>query len=216
MYDPVVDVWTAKTGAPANEGLVFSCGLDNKIISVGNFQFYSLQNEPVIEQKILFYDPDSDVWREGKPLATSIQGNVAVGITTGRYAPQKIYILSSGYNVAYDPIEDTWMTATASAMPRSDFGVVVVDDILYVIGGLTPIPDYFGVMPASLNEQYVPIGYDTAFNGSLNYATYPETSAIPHRISNGTAYTAVVTLLLSAGISILVICIFAYCRRRKQ
>jgi len=41
---------------------------------------------------------------------------------------------------------------------RIDFGVAVVDDVLYAIGGYTK-PSQYGVQPVAVNEQYIPIGY---------------------------------------------------------
>jgi len=157
MYDPIADLWTNKTSAPVP--LVFSCSVGNKIISVGNFPIEHIEPELSYEQKVLFYNPETDVWSEGKTLSTPIQGNVAVGVTSGVYAPQKIYVLGSNYNIAYDPISDTWLTAKTMPTTRNDFGVVVVDDVLYAIGGRAPLSGYFVLLPTSLNEQYVPIGY---------------------------------------------------------
>lgn len=45
---------------------------------------------------------------------------------------------------------------------RMDFGVTVVNDILYVIGGYYISEPVSGrVMPTSANEEYIPIGYGT-------------------------------------------------------
>jgi len=43
---------------------------------------------------------------------------------------------------------------------RIDFGVVVVDDILYAIGGYSFTSQMYGmVTPIAVNEQYIPFGY---------------------------------------------------------
>jgi hypothetical protein len=88
----------------------------------------------------------------------------AVGVTTGIYAPKKIYILGAAgipsrmVTWVYDYVKDTWSTAMAMPTYRHFFGVAVVDDVLYAIGGATSFrttrEGYF-----SITEQYVPLGY---------------------------------------------------------
>jgi len=64
-------------------------------------------------------------------------------------------------NEEYDPATDTWATATDLPTDRYNFGIAVVNDTLYVIGGHTysiPLGNY---APSAVNEQYTPIGYGT-------------------------------------------------------
>ena len=206
MYDPVADVWTNKTGVPANWELVFSFGLDNKIISISNFRNEHLQNEPQYEQKRLSYYTETDLWREDKTLPPPIAIH-GVGVTTGLYAPKNVYVLGfkewEYIHMIYDPVKDTWSSA-AEAMPigRSGYSVVVVDDLLYVIGGQSSIRDSFGFMPSSpLNEQYVPIGYDP-----LGY----QTPFLPFLTNS----VVVVTTILTA--CFVITTLFFYLRRKRN
>jgi hypothetical protein len=86
----------------------------------------------------------------------------AVAATSGVYAPKRIYVLGGSdfqylpYNYVYDPITDTWNNATQMPYPRSSFGVAIVDDVLYAIGGNGRTN---GVIPVDLTEKYVPISY---------------------------------------------------------
>ncbi|MEM3441789.1 MAG: kelch repeat-containing protein, partial [Candidatus Bathyarchaeia archaeon] len=58
---------------------------------------------------------------------------------------QKVYVLGFKVGVispplvnqVYDPDTDTWTTATFMPTIRSDFGIAVVNDVLYVIGGMS-------------------------------------------------------------------------------
>ncbi|MCW4008593.1 MAG: kelch repeat-containing protein [Candidatus Bathyarchaeota archaeon] len=60
-------------------------------------------------------------------------------------------------NQVYDPETDTWTTATFMPTIRSDFGIAVVNDVLYVIGGY--VHSTLGISPTAVNEQYFPLGY---------------------------------------------------------
>jgi hypothetical protein len=164
VYDPESDSWTSKTRMPPPYPQFWpvSVVVGNKIIVTGEFSV-----EYVRVQKVMIYDTETDSWSEGKTGPTVIVKGAA-GATTGVYAPQKVYVLGrlgeapnpTGTNQVYDPETDTWSTATAVPASRSDFGVVVVNDRLYVIGGYIR-PSGYGVQPVAVNEQYTPLGYGT-------------------------------------------------------
>jgi N-acetylneuraminic acid mutarotase len=158
MYDILTDSWTAKANIPVTSAswiYPVSAVVDNKIIVTGHNA-----------QKIMIYDPKTDRWSERKTNSI-IGADQATGTTSGVYAPKRICILGEIYdgsipaksksiNQVYDPVKNTWSTAKAMPIMRSGFGVAVVDDVLYVIGGRT---NEHGTPRLSLNEQYVPIGY---------------------------------------------------------
>ncbi|MFX1537887.1 MAG: hypothetical protein ACFFDI_27155, partial [Promethearchaeota archaeon] len=54
----------------------------------------------------------------------------------------------------FDPETGTWSTGAGMPTPRRFLSVVVVDDLLYAIGGKDSANDFSGV-----NERYVPFGY---------------------------------------------------------
>ncbi len=188
VYDPASDSWTNRSSMPATplQGSGFpplSVVVDNKIIVTGEFQIgYPLSSE----QKILIYDTETDSWSEGRTGPTIVVGGAA-GATTGVNALQRVYVLGLAYgqfpppstNQVYDPKADTWATATAMPTYRTDFGVAVVNDVLYAIGGYSYVSLIYGtVTPVAVNEQYTPIGYgvppeirvlspaDRTYNGS--------------------------------------------------
>lgn len=82
-----------------------------------------------------------------------------MGVTSGIYAPQRVYIFTSNFinkttsTLVYDPTKDTWSVNEGMPTMRYSCGVAVVDDVLYIIGGSIP------GQPLSTNEQYVPLGY---------------------------------------------------------
>ncbi len=164
VYDPADDSWALKTRMPPpypSSSLV-SVVVDNKIIVTGEFSTGFGSSE----QKVLIYDTEADSWSEGTSGPTIIIGGAA-GATTGVKALQRIYVLGlarglppPSVNQVYDPKTDTWATAIAMPTLRRDFGVVVVDEVFYVIGGYSYTTDrYDSVRPVAVNEQYIPIGY---------------------------------------------------------
>jgi N-acetylneuraminic acid mutarotase len=167
MYSPKIDVWETKTSMPLATRLTVSAVVDNKIIVTGEFDTGIYELGLRFEQKTLSYDPKTNAWSEEKQENFSIVFNDAVtGVTTGRYAPQKIYVFDykQSYYIpadtqVYDPISNVWSVAKYMPIGRSGFGVTVVDDILYAIGGCQHGGPMEPVKVSGINEQYVPIGY---------------------------------------------------------
>jgi len=163
-YDPIEDFWTSKTSIPTHGIHGYSAVVDNKIIIIdqvaqASYLDYS-EVRFIATMKIMIYDPKIDVWSEGQtsPEYHSLEVNMMMplvaGATTGAYAPKKIYILLSASIYVYDPVEGTWTTDTGPSTYVLGYGVAVVDDILYIFGGMHH--------PHVENIQYVPIGHKNA------------------------------------------------------
>lgn len=156
MYEPNTDVWTKKTSIPANSlaGSVYvaSAVIDSDIVVTS-------------KTKVMIYDANTDTWREGtKPPSEISQGvsGATTGVcapkriyTIGAITTKEEW-WQHGYNsqgseregqispgyvtsivpvvMVYDPVKGTWSNVNMG-MNRVDFGVAVIDDILYVIGG---------------------------------------------------------------------------------
>jgi N-acetylneuraminic acid mutarotase len=148
VYDPATDTWETKASTPVGGGCVTV--IDNKIYLVGS--------------KVQIYDPETDKWSVGAslPSITSLSAAVA---TTGVLAPKRIYVMGpqGSYepsNCVYDPESDNWTFGADFPAGRFNFGVAVVNDMLYAIGGHTyNLPGY--VETVAVNEQYTPFGYGT-------------------------------------------------------
>jgi hypothetical protein len=174
-YDPTTDAWTKKTSAPilkysngTNGFFGFSTMLDNNKILVYTY----LYNYQEYSSKFVSYNPKTDKWSDENSLAFMAESSNSselfkdkgyTGITSGVYAPQRIYVFStnilgsaSNEVLVYDLVYNNWLTAKGMSANRSDFGVVVVDDVFYVIGGFI---DGSTTPACATNEQYVPIGY---------------------------------------------------------
>ncbi|MCL2691471.1 MAG: hypothetical protein FWE56_04340 [Candidatus Bathyarchaeota archaeon] len=180
LYNPVADSWAQKASIPLPDDIVvysdifytFSVVLDNKIM----VYFQYMYGYWAFKGKVMIYDPKTDVWAEGGTppgMAGSHYLYSATGswATTGVFAPKNVYVLGlttndnwGQSNWVYTPNEDTWSPAKDMPTNRGGgFGVAVVDDILYVIGGsiASVSSGYFPAEISSLNEQYVPIGYNS-------------------------------------------------------
>ena len=159
MYDPVTDLWTDKTRIPAPPSTYIfpdSVVVDNKLVVKWVFSV----EKPGDHKKVMIYDPKTDVLYEETTKYQNFNG--ITGVTTGVYAPKKLYAIWGWYdyvrftvvNNVYDPLSGEESSGKVMSIPRRNFGVVVLDDFLYAIGG------YDFENACSVVEQYVPIGYD--------------------------------------------------------
>ena len=175
VYDPENDSWATKTRMPKPypdyDSSPVSAAVDNKIIVTFEFSTFNTSTFfEYYEQKIVIYDTETDSWSGGTSGSTIVKWGAAVA-TTGGKAPQKVYVLGLAYemfpvipptNQVYDPKADAWEPTAAMTALRMDFGVAVVDDVLYAIGGYSyTSPKKDTVTPVTVNEQYTPFGYDT-------------------------------------------------------
>jgi N-acetylneuraminic acid mutarotase len=163
-YDPVTDSWITKAPVPAKAFFGYaSAAFDKKIYVIGGLSATGDSNLNLI------YDTETDKWSHGAPPLSSVGGSAAAA-TTGAFAPKRIYVIGVALvlaqgapqysNRVYDPETDSWMAAADLPTDRFNFGVAVIDDTLYAIGGHTYIlpGDY---APSAVNEQYTPAGYGT-------------------------------------------------------
>jgi hypothetical protein len=175
VYDPENDSWAAKTRMPKpwpeSDSSLVSAAVGNKIVVTFEFSTFNPSTFfTYYEQKVVIYDTETDSWSGGKPGTTVVIDGAAVA-TAGVNAPQNVYVLGLEYghfpvvpatNQVYDIMADAWTPATAMPTRRLDFGVGVVDDVLYVIGGYSftsrKLDD---VAPVAVNEAYTPFGYGT-------------------------------------------------------
>jgi len=140
-------------------GSLNSAVFDNKIYVIGS-------------SRLQIYDTEADTWSYGASPPSSAGSGGSAAATAGVLAPEQIYVIGVPLvlspeaplysNQAYDPEEDNWAAAADLPTRRFNFGVAVINDTLYVIGGHTyDQPGNFA--PSAANEQYTPIGYIPEF-----------------------------------------------------
>jgi hypothetical protein len=96
---------------------------------------------------------------------------------------------------------------------RDQFGVVVVNDILYVIGG----KDAWEYDLYSINEQYMPRGY----NGPIPPVTLPIITALPNVVDEpfnqskpSFNYAYIIAIVITSGL--VVVSLFFYGNKKKN
>ena len=158
VYDPATDSWTMKASMPTASSGYASAVVDNKIYIID-----SNLNQ--------IYDTETDMWSQGTSSPSRI-GYGKAGTTIGVNAPKLIYVLGQDYsfseppyiNRVYDTANDTWTVGATVPTERNGFGVAVVNDMLYAIGGFTETFDMHWdshITIYATNEQYTPFGYGT-------------------------------------------------------
>ncbi len=176
VYDPATDTWSTKKSMPTGVYGGASAVIDNKIYVIAG----SLNQ---------IYDTESDKWTTGASSPSYVygwSGGATGAATTGAYAPKRIYVMSaaSTSNQLYDPKTDTWTLGAETSIKRAHTGIAIVNDTLYVIGGVTYYftypDDANGVIATeyATNDQYIPVGY------GMPYPSYvPLTETTPPKIS---------------------------------
>jgi len=183
MFDPLTGVWTDQGLMPVTPQSSRSVAssrpvafvMDNKIVFTGEFvsrdfpEWSDLYIYGSPEPMVLVYDPVFCVW--SREVVGPMIFCSGVGLmTSGVFAPQRVYFLGQApgstfrevlTNQAYDFADNSWLLGEAMPHLRFDFGAVIVDDVLYVIGGYvsSEVAGSSSVVSVAFNEMYVPFGY---------------------------------------------------------
>ena len=153
VYEIATDSWTNESAMPYPYPayMMSSTNFKDRIYIIG----WNLTQ---------IYDPVSDSWSLRAPLPTPLY-NVAACKTTGIMAAQRIYVFggqksffdATNTTQVYNPQNDTWTLGALMPTARSALAVVVVDDVIYAIGGSGLV-----FQPTeTVNERYFPFGYGT-------------------------------------------------------
>jgi N-acetylneuraminic acid mutarotase len=181
VYDPATDTWTIKKAMPAESMLggvpntmsnLLSAEVDGKIFVMS---YYDL-----VSSGTWIYNPVNDSWvlTSSSPFpllsdSPSSWWSHAAGATTGVNALKRIYVFFEKIDysqsipiLVFNPSSESWARIGTLPTRRRCFGIAVVNDILYAIGGRRydypyPYDGYFIVTEETMNEQYTPIGYGT-------------------------------------------------------
>jgi N-acetylneuraminic acid mutarotase len=137
-FDPVSNTWTMRAPMPTAHGYL-AAGVANGILYAVGGQF-DPAGTSVILNSVEAYDPLSDTWTTKTPMPTARRG-VAIGVVGGilyavggELSPAGSRTMSHAVE-AYDPASNSWSTRAPMPTARDALSVVVVDDVLYAIGG---------------------------------------------------------------------------------
>jgi N-acetylneuraminic acid mutarotase len=166
-YDPETDSWIRKASIPFIETGYNAVGgdyyasavVDNEIYLIGIVGFFAQGEGAKLLNQI--YNPETDSWTVDAPPPSGTTPDAA-GVTTGMWAPKRIYIIGRDRsNRAYDPASDSWICCNSVPSNLPGFGVAVANDKLYVIGGQRFDFNVYHYMPSDGNREYTPFGYGT-------------------------------------------------------
>jgi len=227
VYDPASDSWTIKAKAPMTIwGTDYvSAVVDGKIYVIGGI---SKSQDFILNQ---IYDAEADKWSLGAPPPSSVGvgggGVGAAGATTGEMAPKRIYVLANiayfienkppDSNRIYDPASDSWTFGASMPTIRVNFGVAVVNDTLYAIGGGRSDNAIIGFFtPSAVNEQYTPIGYGTISQPSLSTSPSPSASQQPTQSPQPQPELVYATAASAAAITIVAVTAVVLKKRHQK
>ena len=173
VYNPANDSWATMKPIPTPVSNYVSAVVNNKIYvfgGVANIEVGALNQ---------IYDAETDTWSQGAASPDPIYYGFAAA-TEGVNAPVRIYILhqelgspDAPYNGnavlrVYDTEKARWSSAAAPPTNRAGYGLAILNDLLYAIGGVISgyqtYPDDWIHGPSVIawyasNEQYVPFGF---------------------------------------------------------
>jgi hypothetical protein len=213
VYDPATDSWTTKAPIPTGTNLYASAVVNNKIYIIS-------------DQLTQIYDSETDTWSSGADVPSyTIHG--AAGVTTGALAPKRIYVMGVTKPIAfggpppcltqvYNPASDSWINGTSMPTNRVNFGVAVINDTIYVVGGHTY--DSLGfIYPSAANEQYTPIGYGTPEPTDQSQSPSPTGYGTPEPTDQSQSPVPIyVTIGVASAAAITIITITAIALKKKQ
>ena len=225
VYDPATDSWTTKISMLTAASDYASAVFGDKIYVIGGF--IGGRSTYLRFDLNQIYDTQYDNWSYGAPL-TQGYGGVVGGATVGFMAPRRIFVFGAMRNDSttesyysarvYDPEYDSWKSGVDIPTGRGGFGVAVLDDTLYVIGGVTSVTasgiPFSGEAPIiteyATNEQYIPFGYGTPDPSYVPPVDDPP-SGLSEAFSVAAVEAASTTIVIVVGLGLLV-----YLKKRKR
>ena len=161
VYDTATNSWQTLAPMPIGDMYLGAEAVDGLILVKGigfgwayNITIDSWSNTTALSLYSWYQNGNPTTFLQininNKTLKTDVQ-NGAAAVTSGMNALIRTYVIGSNVNEVYDPYTDTWSKGATLPTPREYFGLAVVNDSIYAIGGFT----------TGANEQYFPFGYGT-------------------------------------------------------
>lgn len=173
--------WIQRAPAPSARWNPASVVLDGTIFVIGGQD----SSRPYTAlKKVEAYDPVSDSWEIKAPMLTGRWGLVTAVVNDKIYAigGRGGSFLGGHYAVdvveEYDPLTDTWTVRTSMPTPRGWMGSAVINDTIYVFGGLGAQSDvavvekYHPVTDSWTSEADMPQPRSTFMTATLNNRIY--------------------------------------------
>jgi len=161
VYDPTSDTWTTKSPIPIAVEGYGSAAIDSKIYILGGSRYLSSSGSSTSISNNQVYDAQNDNWTSAAVLPEGASYG-ATATTEGFMAPILTYFIgglidgqNSGETQIFNSTDNSWVSGDPMPTPRAYFGLAVLNDVLYAIGG------FDGQEWLDINERYQPAGYGT-------------------------------------------------------
>lgn len=171
VYNPETDSWSQMAPIPTPVMGYASAVLDEKIYVISGGHSGGPDYKPI--NLVQIFDPAMNQWTNGTSIPTGVAyagACVTIGLSetkriyliggTTFYHPRYGFYSATNLNQIYDPETDLWTIGTPMPTPRGKFGIAVINDEIYAIGGHNSIE---WLIVVSANEKYTPNGYIPEF-----------------------------------------------------
>ena len=159
VFDPNLDNWDPLSNLPEGRSSYSAVAFEGQLYLFGGWDGLSIQDT------VLIYNPNSDVWEYGSnPMPQPIMNSGAV-VANGR-----IYIIGGESDDAilkstyiYQPALDNiggnpWAEGMALDYPRANMAAVSVADLVYILGGAqSAVDQYFTYQYSPTDNLWQPI-----------------------------------------------------------
>jgi len=158
VYDVKANTWSTNTSMPVALQGYASTVVGSKIYVIGGAR-QVVSGVDSSSNLLQIYDTQTGVWVNGSSLSAPVSYGSAV-VTSGVMAPMRIYYIG-GYSMGafsdktliYSIEDDSWSEGAKMSTVRAYLGLVVVNDIIYAMGG------FDGLRGLNLNEEFRPYDY---------------------------------------------------------
>jgi len=161
VYFPDNDSWTNKSPMFIPVFGYASAVVEGRIFILGGARQFEEGESGTPVRFNQMYDPKIDAWRNLAAMPNP-KSHAGSSRTRGITAPILIYSIGgsdqmgiSETNYAYSVENDNWTIATAIPNPRSNIGIVEINDVFFAVGG------FDGNNWVNDNEMYKPLEYGT-------------------------------------------------------
>jgi N-acetylneuraminic acid mutarotase len=141
-YDPIANTWRTKEPMPTPRSGCAVAAYQGKIYVIGGTVGVTTALVSEFTGSVEVYDPVTDTWETKTPMPTP-RADLRASVADG-----KIYLIGGkerwgddplyhelDVNEVYDPISDSWTTASPMPVPVFGYASAVVSGKIYVFGG---------------------------------------------------------------------------------
>jgi N-acetylneuraminic acid mutarotase len=148
-FDPATNSWEQRAEMPTPMGAMSTSAVNGKIYVIGGYD----KLKRVAYSTVFAYDPITDTWTKKAKMPTP-RGSLATvvfkakiyafgGFDPGKFNPLNLAAKGKVLDTVeiYDPETNRWSTGRKMPEAKGVFGIGVVNEKIYIIGGSNPFND---------------------------------------------------------------------------